>query len=232
MAVITFPTTMRAMAECTIGQARYDMTESSDSTGNEAARLFAPPRWKMTLSSVDALSLADAGTVEALLLQLRGRVNHLAAFDPVRTQPQGTLRGLPVTRDNLAAGATTMALVGATAGTLKAGDWLQVGTGLGTSQLVKVMADTVSSPAIYTAFTWTSGGAFAWDSGGSAFTWEDGGTIGVTFEPPLRQAYLSGSVITWNRPVGYYKQTSEPQWAYGAGRTVKGFAVDLLEAFN
>ena len=78
--------------------------------------------------------------------------------------------------------------------TLLAGDWLQIGTGLGTSQLVKVMSSAFEAPD---------------------------GTMAVAIEPPLRTAFAGGAPVTWDKPVAYYKQTSAPQWSYRPGRLYK-----------
>lgn len=207
MSVITIPAGLD-VSECSIGQARYDLLESSDSTGSDAARLLGPPRWKMRLAGKQAYRMADAGVWEALLLQLRGRVNHLAAHDPVRTVPQGTMRGSMTLNGNHAAGVAVLSITATplqAAKTLLRGDWLQLGTGLGTSQLVKVVADAVSN--------------------GSGF-------ISVTVEPPLRRAFVNGVAIAWDKPVAYYKQTSEPSWTYRPPSRVGGFAIDLLESFG
>ena len=384
MSIISWPTSLSTAAEFTLGQQRYDVTESSDSTGADAARLLGPPRWTVSLRSADAVPLAEAGAWEAMLLQLRGRVNHLALHDPVRAVPQGNLRGSPILNATAAAGATSLVLAnvrhadnlliyqrsfdnaawtlvsGATvtpdttasppgsssadtitdpnaagsalvrqsvavaddstayvgsvfvrktsggtsptfairltftggsaataiakfntdtgavlsgtmtvesySGTwwriyksiandasgntglqldlfpaiaahglsttdvtatgsaivwsaqlqpgttptdydladLKAGDWLQIGSGVGTSQLVKVTADAQEVNA---------------------------GTMTVSFEPPLRTAFSAGTAVTWNRPVAYYKQTSSPQWGYRA-RMSTGYALDLLESWT
>lgn len=110
MSVITLPAGLQMPAGCTIGQQRYDLAEASDSTGASAARLLGPPRWSMSLRSVDALTLADAGLWESLVLQMQGRVNHLAMYDPVRQAPQGTLRGAPTLNASVAAGATSLVL--------------------------------------------------------------------------------------------------------------------------
>lgn len=112
MSVITLPAGLKMPAGCTIGQQRYDLTESSDSTGSQAARLLGPPRWQMSLRSVDALTLAEAGLWEAMILQLRGRVNHLAMYDPVRSAPAGTLRGAPTLNATASAGASSIVLAG------------------------------------------------------------------------------------------------------------------------
>lgn len=381
MSIVTWPTGLSVPASFTLGQQRYDMTESSDSTGADAARLLGPPRWTVSLRSVELMPLADAGLWEAMLLQLRGRVNHLAVYDPVRVAPRGTLRGAPTLNATVSAGATSAVLanvrngvnllvysrafdnaawvsgngatvtpnttdaplgvlsadtitdasntltsyvretitvpddtatytgslfiyktsggtsptvlvqfllaggtgvatsvrintdtgsiisgggsivsynaswwrvnaqitnnatgnnslrfevypainayglggtdatvmgsnivwgaqlergsvVSAYAGaTISIGDWLQIGTGVGTSQLVKVTASSSESNA---------------------------GTMAVTFEPPLRTGFASGTPVTWDKPVAYYKQTSAPQWGYHARKST-GYALDLLE---
>jgi hypothetical protein len=87
---------------------------------------------------------------------------------------------------------------------LKAGDWLQIGTGVGTSQLVKVTADAQETNA---------------------------GTMTLSFEPPLRTAISGAAAVTWDRPVAYYKQTSAPRWGYHARRST-GYALDLLESWT
>ncbi len=387
MSIVSFPAALKAPAICTISQRRYDVVESSDSTGAEAARLLGPPRWVMSLGSIDAMTLEDAGAWEALVLQLRGRVNHLAMFDPVRRLPRGTLRGSPTIAATAAAGATVISIgnartaqnllvntralgqspwvavnsgtvtantaaapdgsttadtitdpngaavagqrqtitiaddstryvaslfvkktsggtsptffLGLTASggtsisgsiridtdtgavlagagavvnysaaywrvsctvdnnasgnttldynaypavsghgiattdntttgsaivwgaqlergsaptdyapaTLLPGDWLQIGSGVGTSQLVKVVAPALESAA--------------------------SGTLSVTIEPPLRYGFDVGTVLTVDMALGYYKLTSEPQWTYRLGRAYRegGIALDLLESW-
>ena len=217
----------------TVGQMRYDIIEQSDSTGIQAARLLGPPRWTLALQSLPVQTFAQAGKWEALIYGARGRVNHIAAYDPGRTLPAGTLRGSPFTSAILAAGATTMTLVGGTAGTLLTGDLLQLSTGLGTSQTVKVMADAASSPAASTAFAWDNAGVFSWTNG-ATFTWSDEGTIAVTFEPPLRAGSVQSTVINYTRPVIYCKaQADNAQGTYVPGYIGQGgYTLDLLEAFS
>jgi hypothetical protein len=126
VAVITWPAALKPPAEFTLSQARYDMVENSDSTGAQSARLFGPPRWRVSLRSIDAYSLRDAGVYEAMLLQLRGGINHLALHDPVRAQPQGTLRGSPTLHATAAAGATSLQLANATATNLLIGGGFEI----------------------------------------------------------------------------------------------------------
>lgn len=209
MAVITWPAALKLPAEFTLSQARYDMVENSDATGHQAARLFGPPRWRVSLRSIDAFTLIDAGVYEAMLLQLRGGVNHLALYDPVRQAPQGTMRGSMTLSGAHAAGAVALSVIasGQIGKTLLPGDWLQVGTGLGTSQLVKVVVGDTS---------------------------DGSGVVDVTVEPPLRSAFGNGAAVTWDKPLGYFKQLGSPSWSYRPALRMKqsGFALDLLEAWT
>ena len=207
MSIIAMPAGL-GISSLSIGQARYDLAEMSDATGHAAARLFGPPRWRLGMASASALPLAQAAVWEALVLQLRGGVNHLSAWDVVRPQPLGTMRGTMTINGAHSAGATAVSVTagaGQASKTLLAGDWLQLGSGLGTSQLVKVMA---------------------------AATANGSGVIALTVEPPLRIAFSGGAAVTWDRPIAYYKQTGTPQWQYQAGRTQGGFALDLLESWT
>lgn len=196
------------IAECSIGQARYDLAEMSDATGHSAARLLGPPRWRMSVRSHGALTFAQAAQWESMLLQLRGGVNHLAMADPVRRVPRGTMRGTLTLNGSHSAGAVALSVtggVGQAGTTLLASDWLQLGSGLGTSQLVKVMADATANGS---------------------------GVIALTVEPPLRTAFAGGASVTWSQPLAYYKQTSQPTWSYAPARMSGGYAADLLESWS
>jgi hypothetical protein len=232
MAVVTMPVDL-LVGGAMPGQARYDIVEQSDSNGVQATRLLGPPRWKWQLRSLDNMSLGKAGQWESIVYSLRGRVNHLAVWDPMRPVPVGTARGSMRLLNAVAAGATSMTLVGGTAGTLLTADWLQVGSGLGSSQTVKLVADTVSSPAVSTVFAWDNSGVFVWTNGGT-FVWTDEGTLTVTFEAPLRAAYARDTVVTWSYPVTYCKaQNDSQQSSYVPGFIGQGgYSLDLLEAFS
>lgn len=185
-------------------QVSYDMTEASDATGDDAIRLFGPPRWRVNLSSPPAMALGPASDWEAMALALRRGVNCLAVWDPIRIAPRGTLRGAITLNAAAAAGASALQLAGA-AGTLLHGDWLQVSTGVGTSQLIKVMVDTTAAA----------------------------GVASVTFEPGLRIAFAAGTVVTWDRPVFYARSVGKStRWDYPTGGPRQGaFTLDLLETF-
>lgn len=185
MTIITLPANLPLGDGSGFGFRRFDMQATSEVTGAQQDRPLGPPRWTLTLVQPRALSLRDAGRWEALQAQLRGRVNRLAAWDPVRKAPMGTLRGTLTLASTVAAGATTMAVSGAT-GTVLAGDMLQIGTGLGTSQLVKVVADGTQASITFepplrvgysagTAVTWDKPVAyFALQSSGASWSYTGG----------------------------------------------------------
>ena len=87
--------------------------------------------------------------------------------------------------------------------TLNRGDWLQIGTGVGSHYCKTV--DPV--------------------------TLDDLGAGTVTFEPPTRKAFAAGSAITIERPVGHFKLVNaQTRWAPLAGAPAfSGFALDLQE---
>ncbi len=204
MSVITMPLDL-PIGSFSLEQRSYDMVESSDATGSEAVRLFGPPRWSVAMGSMKDMDLAQASIWEVLCLQLRRGSNHLGVWDPVRVAPRGTMRGLLTLLAAPAAGATSMQLAGA-AGTLLAGDWLQIGTGVGSSQLVKVVQNVTAAAGVAT----------------------------VVFEPALRIAFSIGATVTWDRPVFYARPVGSPaSWSYQAGNMLQdGFSLDLLESFT
>lgn len=204
MSVVTMSQTLM-IGSFGMTQVSYDMVETSDPTGSEAVRLFGPPRWKVNMGSSPDMTLAQASEWEVLVLALRRGINHLAVWDPVRVAPQGTMRGFLTLGVAAVAGTVILTLVGAS-GTLKPGDWLQIGTGVGASQLVKCMANVTASA----------------------------NSASVVFEPPLRAGFAAGTVVTWDHPVFYAKSIAKAvKWEYQAGNLLQGgFALDLLESFN
>lgn len=207
MAVITMGTVVsQTIGDFTIGQMTFEMTETSDVTGASATRVFSPPRWKISMRAMEYLTSDQSAEWETMTLQLRGTVNHLAVWDVSRPAPRGTMRGTLTLSALAAAGATTISVTGGAgqaSRTLLKGDWLQLGTGVG-SQLVKVMADATSNGS---------------------------GVISLTIEPPLRVQFASATAVTWDKPVAYYKKTGGTvEWSNYAGTlNYSGFPLDLVE---
>jgi hypothetical protein len=208
VSIITLPTGIY-FGSFVISQKRFDLKEMSDTTGTAKERLMSPPRWRLSIGAPSiGVGYTQAALWKNMVLQLRGSINHLAAYDVAQPVPVGTMRGAPVLSAQLAAGATSMSITAGTAnGTLKVGDWLQIGTGLG-SQLVSVAADV---------------------------TLNGSGAGTVTFEPPARVTFpATTTAITWDKPVAYYKQVSDSaSWAYTPGALlVQGFNLDLMEQWQ
>lgn len=209
MAVITWPAGLVPGPGSGFGQRRYDMSFPSEATGQQQDRLLGPPRWQLSIQQPGVLTPCLAGQWQAVLLAMRGRVNHLLAPNFGRLQPVGTMRGTLSLAATAAAGATALSVTGGSGqagATLLAGDLLQVGTGLGTSQVVMVIADATANGS---------------------------GVIALTTEPPLRTSMASATAVAWSRPSAYFKlQNASTAWAYEPGGGVPfttGIALDLLE---
>lgn len=209
MAIITMPAALAiAKAGQIIGQRRYDLNGGSDATGAAQVRLFGPPRWTMTLQAPEGCTIAEADVWQTMLLQLRGRINHLAAWDVSRPAPLGTMRGSLTLSASAAAGDAAISVTGGAgqAGTtLRAMDWLQIGSGL-TSQLVKVTANATANGS---------------------------GVIALTIEPPLRTAYASATAVAWSTPIAHYKAAAdETRWRNWGNRAVQDLVLDLTEQWS
>ena len=201
---MTWPARVRIGVEgLAFEQRRFDMLEASDATGDTAVRLFGPPRWAISINCPAGLPVEEGAEWEALLLSLRGSVRRIAAHDLARPVPRGTARGSITLSAAAAAGATTLNLAGMAANsTLEPGDWLQVGSGLGTSQLVKVIAYALLPGPVFVEpplrRAYASGTPVVWDK-------------------PI--AYYRAA------------PGSRASWSYYNGQIQRGFALDLVEVF-
>lgn len=211
MAIIAMPAALQ-FGSFSIGQKRFDLSEMSESTGASQDRLLGPPRWRLNIASPSlGLSLANGAEWEALIIKLRGRANHLSAWDIVKPAPRGTMRGTMTLSGSHAQGATALVISaggGQASTTLLRGDWLQVGSGTA-GQLFKVMDDSTANGS---------------------------GVISATVEPPVRPAagFAGGTAVTWDKALGHYKMIGEtPLWGYRAGiNSQVGFALDLMEQWT
>lgn len=86
------------------------------------------------------------------------------------------------------------------------GDWLQIGSGVG-SHYCMVTSDV---------------------------TGNDIGDITVAFEPPTRKVFAGDTAVTWDRPKCHFKQRPDSlSWSGAAGSSmVGGFAFDLMEDWS
>jgi hypothetical protein len=199
MAIITFPSTLK-VARCSWSQQRNDV-EFRSMFGSQAVE-GSVPTWLVTLEATPGLE-ANGGGWKALGMQLRGKTNQLAMWDLARPKPLGTMRGTMTLNADAAQGATTLSVIasGQTSKTLLQGDYLGIGSLL-TQQVVMVTADATSNGS---------------------------GVISVTVEPPLRNAFLAGESITWDKPKALFRRVDSKFGWQNYGAVVEGFTLDLIE---
>jgi len=207
MAIYTLPDSLK-IEKMAFGVNTYALPFSNADTGASSTRLLGPPRWTLSFSSASDLSLTDAGPWVSLLMRVGGRIHHLEAWDKSRPAPSGTLRGTLVLASTVKEG-DTEAIISAGAGqagrTLLDADWLQFGSGLGTSQLVAVMGPATADAA---------------------------GTITIQFESPARLTFPAGTPVTWDKARTYFKSNSNAV-TWSAERNVQGgFSFDGTEQWN
>lgn len=204
---IEMPGTLACGRDCSLTLVDTDLATRGDQSGATQVRFYGLPMWSMVLVAPPVLNDAQAGEWKSLGLRLRGLKNRLAAFDPSRPFPKGTLRGAPTLAVALANGDSTMVLnagAGQLGRTLECGDLVQIGLGRGTSQLVAcVQAGVV---------------------GGD-------GRITVAFEPPARRAYAIGVPLTLERPRVYMRRV-EPTFGWTSYSTdhTRQMQLQLFEA--
>lgn len=207
MSVITIDPDM-LFGSFVLTQLNFEVENVSDVTGNTEVIRLGHPRWKASFTSSNDLTLAQSSKWERVAMKIRGRLNHIAVWDPVRVLPEGTARGT-MTLYQAANASDTSVVVSAGSGqagtTLEVGDPLQIGDGVGTSQYVKVTERVVL------------------DANGR-------GT--VNFEPYLRKGFIVGTPINYTRPVFYGKVTvgAAPSWSYATNAKLSsGFNFDVVE---
>lgn len=223
MAVLTITEAMALqVAQWQLGQQRFDISEQSAANGHSATRLGAPPRWRLSMATVQALMAADAAPWKALAVGLRGRINHLALWDITNPQPRGTARGTLALAATVAAGATSASISGAT------GSNLTLFGGMDNDTNADGISDGWSS---YTAGT-TSGVAFSRPGGPEGFAQRVlatsiGGTsssaAGITLT--TRQAVVAGQTYTVSADILGANSTQRIEVAfYTSGGSLVGTA--------
>lgn len=140
----------------------------------------ASPLWEVTMTGVPQY-WQPAHQMVAYLESFDGFRNQLELWNLAQPVPVGTLRGTPVLGADAAQGATLLAISGGIdqAGTtLLKGDLLGLGSGL-TQQVVRLAADATA---------------------------DANGDIVVMIGTPMRNAFLAGDAVTWNKPKALFRQ--------------------------
>lgn len=167
------------------------------------ALVVGSPVWSVRLTGVPMTHDA-AGAMQLFLESLSGFKNQIALWNLRRPQPMGTLRGTLTLSGDHAQGATTLVLdggVGQAGATLVAGDLLGIGSGI-TQQVVRVNANVTANGS---------------------------GVISASLGTPLRNAFLSGQAVIWDRPCALFRQREiTAPMVYVPGR-VEPWSLALLE---
>lgn len=200
MAVITLPDALHA-ARIVWSQQRRDLGFSS-LFGSQGVEVSGP-KWGASLVA-PAQNDDQVGAWQALLLRLGGKTNQLALWNQVRPAPRGTMRGAMTLSVAAVQGAASLSIVatGQAGTTLKQGDYLGLGSGT-TQHLVLVLDDATA---------------------------DGSGVIAVNINPPLRNAFVLGTTVTWDKPKALFRASaSRVDWEYTGGMAVKVGVLDLVE---
>ena len=201
MAIITFPATL-SVARLSWGLQRRDLSFAS-AFGSQAVEISSP-LWAVSVQ-FDSVKRTDAGTGawQALLLKLRGKVNQLALWNIARPAPLGTMRGAMTLNAAAIQGAVSLSIAaaGENLKTLLAGDLLGIVAGI--TQQVVMVTDNATADAT--------------------------GLIVVNIEPPLRNGFVLGTAVVWDKPAALFRAAQSGQdWDY-SGSLVTPRALELIE---
>lgn len=180
---ITFPVNFPAVGirSMTIRARNVVGISASPFTGQQQVYKHAGQWWEAEVT-LPPMKRADAEQVAAFLLSLNGRYGTFLLGDPANTSPRGVGTGTPLVNGSGQTGQdlVTDGWTADTTGILKAGDWIQLGTGLST-HLHKVLADVNS------------------DGSGAAT---------LTIWPDLRNTVADNAPITVSSPKGLWRLSS------------------------
>ena len=180
------------------GRRYYNQVSTSTITGTTQVQTLGLPRHTFRLVVPDC-DPVRGGKLRAVIQQARGGVNLIEAYDPSRMFSAGTATG-----DRTGSGAKgALAVSVSGGGMLRAGDWIQIGSSVGASQMVMVTADTnlpASVPIADPLFFAFSGAR-------------------VRVDLPCTYFRLTGTLDT----VG---------GVAGTRQNIHGFSADFLEAFS
>jgi hypothetical protein len=139
MATYALPSGLRQPRSAVLRQIHNNITFSSPLSGYTQTGSLPGARWGWSIEW-GAMSAVERGAVEGILTRLSGQEHRLQLWDFKRDRPQGTINLSGVTCGAAAQFATSLTLSNCGASkTLRAGDWLSVGT-----QLFMVVVDATA----------------------------------------------------------------------------------------
>jgi len=177
---------------------------ASPFTGQQ--QIYQHPAQFLTCSiELPPMVRADAATFVAALLSLQGQRGTFIFGDPAWTSPRGVATGTPLVNGNNQTGTAlnTKGWSNSTANILRAGDWIQIGTGA-TRQLCMVLGDASS------------------DGSGNAT---------VNLFPRIRTAFANNTAITTASPTGVWRMIDDGQFLQDTDSLTRGIVINAVEAF-
>lgn len=180
----------------------YNVIESSSRFGSQVIEV-GEPVWRVSFQTISA-KYTTASTIESFIDEVQGKRNLIALYHLATPVPSGTLRGVNVLDLTAQQGATsvTISTTSPVGSTLQKGDFIGLGTGY-TQQVLRVQ---------------------------SLSTVDAFGKIIVSFSPALRNQYLAGSAVVWDKPRALFRQeVVSTGMQYLPGMTADGATFDLKE---
>jgi hypothetical protein len=200
---ITLPTSP-GFTRVTIEPRTFVAIYASPFTGQQ--QVYQHPGQFLTCSiEVPPMNRAEAAVFVAAMLSLQGARGTFYFGDPSWTSAQGTATGTPLIKGANQTGQDliTDGWTNTVTGILKAGDWIQVGTGA-TRQLCMVLADANS------------------DGSGEAT---------LSLFPRIRTAFADNTAIVTANPKGVWRLVGDGSFLQDTDRLTRGMNLGAVEAF-
>lgn len=187
---ITYPLSLPSTAIRAIRLTAVDVVAvgSSPFTLTDQVQQHSGQRWEADIE-LPPMVRADAEAWITFLLSLKGRYGTFLLRDTVSGTPRGAWAGSPLVKGAHSAGASSVTLDGLTpATTVKAGDYLQFGSGT-SSRLHKVLADATADGA---------------------------GEVSLDLWPSLRESLADNAAVVTSNAVGTFRLASNARsWDIG-----------------
>jgi hypothetical protein len=164
-----------------------------------------PLQMLMATIELPPMKRERAAVVVAAMMSLHGQRGTFIFGDPAWYFPQGVGTGTPTINGASQTGNTisTTGWTVSTTGILKAGDWIQIGSG-STMQLCMVTVDASSNGS---------------------------GVASLELFPRVRTAFASGTAITVTSPKGVWRLTAQPSFLHDVDTMTRGLVFEAMEAF-
>jgi hypothetical protein len=198
---ITLPTsptsriiTLRKRSVGALGVSPFSLVSQAQISGGQ--------QWAGTVT-LPPMMRASAEPWVSALISLNGIEGSFLAGDTANLTPRGIGTGTPLVNGGSQTGydLVTDGWTAGQTGIMKAGDWLQLGSG-STSRLYKVMVDANS------------------DGSGNAT---------LTLWPKLRSSPANNAAITVNSPKGRFMLAEEVEWSINEAKVYEGLSFEIVE---